>query len=99
MPKFKVVVGGTFRDVWTVEAESANAAASAYLESGREVKDEGFITITDIWASELQSAMAPIPGPKKSDPKKPRRKRRTKAEIAAAGATEADGVQRGRSVE
>lgn len=84
MPKFRVVVGGTFRDVWTVEAESAGLAASAYLEDGKEIKEESIVAVTDIWTSEVQNLGTAAVSTTKPKPKK--RKRRTKAEMAEAKA-------------
>ena len=82
MQEYKVIAEVTKRYEWSVEAESLESACATVRNNPA---DEDAAMAGDIvriiFAEEAGTEPAT---PKKSDPKKPRKKRRTKAEMAAA---------------
>lgn len=78
--KYRVVISGTFQDVFIVEAKSPEDAAKRY-EDGDPVDAETFVKKESVWSGLLQE-----PAPSAKAAPKRKRKRRTKAEIEAAKA-------------
>lgn len=87
MAKFKVVVEVTKRYEWDVEAESLESACAVVQKNPVNADAEMAGDITRIIFAEDAGATA-APAPTKPKSKKPRAKRRTKAEMAAVKAGE-----------